>query len=71
MMCYAQSAANGHIRAKQHLFLPQVKGLIHDLIHIPPLKSRINLEKMKLNEPGRQTLGPHRNPAGTASKLTF
>ena len=32
-----------------------------NLIHIPPLKIWRNLEKMKLNEPGRQKLGRHRS----------
>ena len=33
-----QSTVNGHISAKQNVFLPpQVKIMLHHLIHIPPL----------------------------------
>ena len=58
LMCYAQSTAKGHIRVKQNVFLPHVNILIHYLtcIHSTVHNWR-HLGKMRLNEPGRQTLG--------------
>ena len=60
-MFYAQSTAKGYIRAKENVFLPQVQILIHYSIHvILPSKNEtlfFCIEKMKLKEPGRQTLG--------------
>ena len=56
--------------AKQHAFLPQAQILIH----IPPLKIWTTLEKMKLNEPGRQKLCTYyieALKADTASKDIF
>ena len=38
LMLYAQSTPKGDIRAKQNVFLPQMKPLIHYVMHIPPLK---------------------------------
>ena len=35
---YAQSTVKGHIRAKENVFVPQVKIVIHYLTHIPPLR---------------------------------
>ena len=55
-MFHTQSAEKGHIRAKQNIFLLQVKILIHYSINIPPLRIE-NLKNMKLNELGRQKLG--------------
>ena len=46
-------------------FLPQVKILIHHLIHIPPLRiGESKMGEIKLNEPGRQN---HRNIASRHS----
>ena len=50
------------IRVNQNVFPTQVHILIHYFIHIPPLKILRNLEKMKLNEPGRQKLRRYRSP---------
>ena len=66
LMFYAQSTAKGQIRAKQNVFLPQVKIPIHNLKHIPPLKIWGSLQKMKLNEPGRQKLGRYKGPCKQA-----
>ena len=37
LVFYAQSTSNGHIGAKQNVFLPQVKIVIHYSTHIPQL----------------------------------
>ena len=37
-------------------------SLLKSITHIPLLKIWRNLEKIKLNEPGRQKLGRHRSP---------
>ena len=39
------------------MLLPQGHVLFHYVMHIPPMSMGGNLEKMKLNERGRQTLG--------------
>ena len=38
-MFYTQSTTKGHIRAKETVFVPRVKILIHDVIHILPLRT--------------------------------
>ena len=37
----------------QNVFLPQVKHMIHYLIHMPPLRIGKHVGKMKLNVPGK------------------
>ena len=54
-MFYAQSNAKGHIRVKQNVFLPQSSDSILNT-HFTVEGWRY-LEKMKLNEPGKQKLG--------------
>ena len=70
-MFYAQSTTKGHIREKQNVFLPRVKFWFtthtdpqcDDDGHftISPLKIWKHLDKIKLNEPGRQKLGRYRS----------
>ena len=61
-MFFIQSAAKGHIRAKQNVLPPQVQILIHYLIHSAPLQIWGNVPILKLNESGRQKLGRYRSP---------
>ena len=56
LLFYAQSTVKGHIWAKQNGFLLEVAILIHYSVHSPLLRIE-DFEKIKLNEPGRQTLG--------------
>ena len=58
-MFFAQSTVKDHIRAKTKCIPTTSKILFsHCLKHIRPLKILRNLEKMKLNEPGKQKLDP-------------
>ena len=45
--------------------------LIHYLKHINPLKIWINLEKMKLNEPGRRKFDRYRSPVSRHSTRSY
>ena len=56
MMVYAHSTAKDHIMAKQNVFLPQVKMMIHNNTH-SKVEGWRHLAQMKLNEPGRQKIG--------------
>ena len=45
--------------------------LIDHLTHVPPMEMWRDLEKMKLNEPGRQTLGSYRSPVSRPSIQSY
>ena len=62
-----------HAQAGGYLpfYIDTSKILIHDLKHIPPLKTWRNLEKMNLTEPGRQKLGRYRSPVSRHSIQSY
>ena len=70
-MFYAQSAMQGHIRVKQNVFL-QVKINYDSLFNTHSTGDDWkNVEKMKVNEPGRQKLGIGRSPVSRQSMQSY
>ena len=61
MLFYAQLIAKGYIREKQNVFLPQVNISDSLLSTYSTVEDKRTLEKMKLNEPGRQKLDRYRS----------
>ena len=59
-MLYAQSIAKVHIWAKQNVFLPLSKNSDSQLDTHSTVEDWKNWGEMKLNEPGRQTLGRYK-----------
>ena len=56
VMFYAQSSAKGPMRVKQNVFLPQVKILIHYLIHNPESAEKL----AQYQTPEKRTSTVHR-----------